>query len=72
MIDWKFYVARHRDGSLELFESCAPYKYEEGGVWCYPGRSAKRDINEEDLPEGVNPQWEDEKPTEVRIKLEKL
>lgn len=61
----KAYVARDEDGLLYVFDS-KPIKRVK--VW---GGNVYILMNDSDLPEGINPQWEDDEPIEVELKIEK-
>lgn len=47
----------------------SPHKNKNTGEWL---SYCKKPINKKDLPEGINPQWEDEKPIKIEIKLFKF
>ena len=63
----KAYIARDKDGVLFIYDE-KPYKmwsiWEGSDACCYP-------IRDSDLPEGINPQWEDE-PIEVELTIKKI
>lgn len=64
----KAYIARDKDGS----------------TYCYIGKPHKRQsvwsssiwsgvfLRDSDLPKGINPQWNDDEPIEVELKIEKI
>lgn len=64
----KVYATRDRDGTLSLFKEKPKKGEREWLVW----RICFIILDEGDLPEGVNPQWEDEEPIEVELKIEKI
>ena len=63
------YIARDPDGIAYLFkgkphkESDYWYAYDEQFIGIY---------DDSDLPEGINPQWSDDEPIEVELKIEKI
>ena len=63
----KVWIAKDEDGKIFLYSE----KPQRGrDVWipnCY-----LLPTKEENLPQGVNPSWEDEKPIEVKLKIEKI
>lgn len=61
------YVARDLNGDLVVFFN----KPKKGVKWWYCYGSINRSITEQDLPEGINPQWSDDEPIEVELKLER-
>lgn len=63
----KGWIARDSDGNLFIYDE----KPEKGGCsWWYS--SNWMPFREEDLPQGVNPSWEDEEPIEVEITINKV
>lgn len=60
----KAYIARDADGKVYLYKP-KPAKgiIQWASEWYFPI---------DDLPEDVNPQWEDNEPIKVNIKIEKL
>lgn len=65
----KAWVARNSDGSLYLFSDNKPTK--GTFYWFNYGNFGSLTITEQDLPEGVNPQWSDDEPIEVELKIRK-
>lgn len=63
----KAWIARERSGSLCLFLQ-KPTK----GNYCWGFDLRAILIEETDLPEGINPQWSDEEPIEVELKIERI
>lgn len=65
----KAWIARDKDGTLGIYKhSEKPRKWKDwwvNGVYLFH-------IKESDLPEDVDPRWEDEEPVEVEIKIEKI
>ena len=62
------WIARDRDKKIFAYNH-KPVKIRGAwvcrwGVYIFP-------IAEKDLPEGINPQWEDEEPIKVELKIEK-
>lgn len=64
----KVYIARDKDGIAYLFEG-KPHK--ESGYWCAYDEQFVA-LCDSDLPEGVNPQWEDDEPIEVELTIKKV
>lgn len=66
----KAWIARDKDGETFLHSSKPEreYEYWYSSSYCIP--ITKLPVTE--LPEGVNPQWEDEEPIEVELKIEKI
>ena len=64
----KAYIAKDKNGDIFLYMA-TPKKWEN--YWFSASSSLMR-LYEEYLPEGVNPQWEDEEPIEVELKIEKI
>lgn len=62
------WIARDSDGNLFIYNE----KPEKGSYCCWWCRSNFLPIKEEDLPQGVNPSWEDEEPIEVEITINKV
>lgn len=63
----KTWIAKDEDGNIFLYSE-KPQKGRD--VWFPNG--CLLPTKEKDLPEGVNPQWEDEEPIEVELKIEKI
>ena len=59
------YIARDKNGKVFIY-NCKPEK--GGDLWLNFGMF----FPIIDLPEGVNPQWEDNEPIKVNLKIEKL
>lgn len=60
------WIARDEDGQIFVYSN-KPEK--EDNIWvnsdfCFL-------INESELSEGINPKWEDDEPTKVKLKIEK-
>ena len=64
------WVARDENGKLYLYIGEKPHKVPDGYWEVYSGYH--RPIEQEDLPEGVDPKWEDEKATDTEIKIIKF
>ena len=66
----KAYIARDMCGTVWLHK-IRPHKYtfNHTGMWCAMEGYLK--IDESDLPEGINPQWEDTEPIEVELTITK-
>ena len=63
----KAWIACDNDNSLYLYKG-KPYKTDIYGHKCwYSPYDDFFEILETDLPEGINPQWEDAEPIEVEI-----
>lgn len=60
----KLYIAKDEDGRIFLYSNKPQKAYE---YWDALGYSFP--ITE--LPEGANPQWEDDEPIEVELKIKK-
>lgn len=65
----KLWLARDKNGKIFAY-SHKPIKIR--GTWVYQWGVYFLPIEETDLPEGVNPQWEDKEPIEVEFKIEKV
>lgn len=67
----KTWLVRNEDGSIYLHrKSKKPEKYYIGcEMWCSDDTDP---IRVKELPEGVNPQWEDKEPIEVVFKVKKV
>ena len=63
----KVYIAKDEDGKIYLY-SGKPQRGRD--AWLPYG--CVLPIKEKDLPEGVNPQWEDDEPIEIELKIEKI
>lgn len=71
----KTWIAKDEDGKLNMFFGVKPYKHicmTAPGYWWKRYTFASVEIEESDLPEGINPSWEDEEPVEVTFKIEKI
>lgn len=65
----KAWITRDKDGTLGLYKhSEKPSKWRD---WWVNGLQLFH-IEESDLPSNINPQWEDDEPIEVEIKIKKL
>lgn len=65
----KAWIARNlRHDTLELYLS-KPIKNERVGFWLGVDSF---EVPNEILPEGINPQWSDDEPIEVELKIEKV
>lgn len=60
------WVARDKDGRAFLYSE-KPYK--EGAMWSVRDYTSFMYIDNDNLPEGCNPQWEDDEPIEIEITL---
>lgn len=65
----ELWITRDKNGKIFAY-SHKPIKIRsewvcQWGVYFLP-------IEERDLPEGVNPQWEDKEPIKVEFKIEKI
>lgn len=68
----KAWIARDFDGILHFF-TFRPRKSKYNGKWYIcPNLGADDIIKERDLPQDINPQWEDEEAIEVELKIEKV
>lgn len=63
---WIARDARHNDISLHIEK---PIKKERIGYWL---GGDELYVPESILPEGINPQWSDDEPIEVELKIEKI
>ena len=63
------WVARDKSGEINLYLD-KPVKAEYYPFWEADKTFMK--ISESDLPSDINPQWEDEKPIRVNLKIEKI
>lgn len=61
----KAYIARDSNNMVYLYNS----KPEKGSVEWY---ATDNFFPITELPEGINPQWEDDEPIKVNLKIEKL
>ena len=69
MIAW---IARDKNKDLLLY-TIRPHKvehYDGRGWWQTCGLNKCR-ISDKCLPQGINPQWEDDEPIKVNLKIEK-
>lgn len=65
----KAWIARDKDERIWLFEM-EPIKNKRLDIWqCTDGRCFI--LSSDEIPD-INPQWEDEEPIEVEIKIEKI
>lgn len=73
MLVW---ITRDEDGRLFIHFKEKPYKIIDRStkyVSYWENSECKRiSIQREDLPEGINPQWEDEEPIEVELTIERI
>lgn len=61
----KAWITRDKDGALGIYKhSEKPRKWKD---WWVNGVYLFHHIKESDLPEDVDPQWEDEEPIEVEL-----
>ena len=65
----KAYIARDKDGSIWGFRE-KPFKNDCDGEWLAVGGSIQ--LAQKELPEGINPQWEDENPIELELTITKV
>ena len=64
----KVYITRDRDGKLFIFSN-KPKKYEGDGVWSDDTSVPLARVIDKILPDGVDPQWIDNEPTEINIEI---
>ena len=64
----KAYIARDKDGTAYVYTR-RPHKRQS--TWVSSMLSSFL-INNTDLPEGINPQWEDDEPIEVELTIKKI
>ena len=62
------YIARDKDNGLYLYNH-KPFKSNLFGRKCWDSDFDLFKIQETDLPDGINPQWEDEEPVKVCITI---
>lgn len=62
----EFWIARDRNGMLGLYDEC-PKKNIQEEVWMDSPTCDWVMINNNWLPDGCNPQWEDEEPIKVKL-----
>lgn len=60
----KAWIARDENGAIHIFIGYIPSK---DGLGLWVGNSMF--ITEQDLPEGINPQWSDDEPIEVELEI---
>lgn len=68
----KAYIARDKNGRTHCYTQ-KPHK--NGDFWTTWPDMLWYDcikIHNSDIPEGVNPQWSDDEPIEVELKIEKI
>lgn len=64
----KAWIARDKDGRLFMYHHLRkPYK--GSSMWL---NTCLLELIEQDLPEGINPQWSDDEPIEVELKIERI
>ena len=63
------WVARDKSGSVYLFNE-KPEKVWWNNTW-NDEHDKWFEIKDSDLPEGIDPKWEDDEPIEVELKIEK-
>ena len=63
------WVVRDKSGEIDLYLD-QPVKAEYYPFWEADGTFME--ILESDLPSGINPQWEDEEPTEIEITIKRV
>ena len=61
------YVAKDAKGNISLF-TAKPTKDEKMQIWI---GGICRKLTEQDLTEGLNPQWEDSEPIEIELKIKR-
>lgn len=67
----KAWIAIDKDGIINLFNA-VPYRTKGYHRWvCQPDTSYMR-IKQNDLPKSIDPQWSDEEPIEVKLKIKKV
>lgn len=64
----KGYVARDWSGVVYLY----PLKPQKGQLWWKSVTQAYQFVDDRLLPPDINPQWSDEEPIEVELKIEKV
>lgn len=62
------WYARDKNGDVYLYPT-KPYKH--GNFWIAE-RMSFMYIPDNKLPEGINPQWEDEEPVELKVIIEPI
>jgi len=65
----KAWIAKDKNGQISAY-NFKPIKIQD--MWVCRWGVCSLPIKEKYLPEGVNPQWEDEEPIEVELKIEKI
>lgn len=63
------YIARDKNGKIFAYKNKPENKE---GIWLCLRGMYYIPIEETDLPEGVNPQWKDDEPIKVNLKIEKI
>lgn len=62
-----YFVTRDKNGTVHLHERKPIKGFRE---WWIGGRSSLI-LEESELPQGVNPRWEDDEPTKVNVTITK-
>lgn len=62
----KAWITRDSRGKVYLFRD----KPTKGAMWWVGGSICL--MHDDDLPEGINPQWTDAEPVEIELKIEKV
>ncbi|MCQ2311586.1 MAG: hypothetical protein MJZ64_07555 [Paludibacteraceae bacterium] len=69
----KAWTTRDADGAVFVNINVKPEKLEPAGIWTADnGEEDYIRISDSDLPEGINPQWSDDEPIEIKLKLERV
>ena len=67
----KYWVVRDKDGDLTLYRN-KPVKYPDIGYWDDRTSLWYAFLPEGFLPLDINPQWEDEEPTEIEMTIRRV
>lgn len=67
----KRWVVRDKDGDLTLYRN-KPVKYPDWGFWDDRTSLGYAFIPDGFLPLDINPQWEDEEPTEIEMTIRRV
>lgn len=66
----KAWITRDKDDRVYFYYKNKPSKCIDSELWQNGGLFSL--IPDEDIPDGINPKWEDDEPIEVELKLEKI